>query len=126
MPGKADFAVLLRCWRAQRGLIASATFVHAATKSLKNFSFESWHAYTAANARSSECEPKVKSTRMPAISFLAWERRTFTPETRSLRRAGTEPDVVAYLLPHPVHLIVINIVVANVGQGPGPQCRGGI
>jgi hypothetical protein len=118
MPGKADFAVLLRCWRAQRGLIASATFVHAATKSLKNFSFESWHAYTAANARSSECEPKVKSTRMPAISFLAWERRTFTPETRSLRRAGTEPDVVAYLLPQPVHLIVINIVVANVGQGP--------
>jgi hypothetical protein len=39
-------------------------------------------------------------------------------ETRELRRAGTEPDVVAYLLPHPVHLIVINVVIANVGQGP--------
>jgi hypothetical protein len=39
-------------------------------------------------------------------------------ETRRLRHAGTEPDVVAFLRPHPVHLVVIDLVVVNVGQGP--------
>ena len=36
-------------------------FVHAATKSLVNYSFESAHAYTSASDRSCECEPKIRS-----------------------------------------------------------------
>lgn len=39
-------------------------------------------------------------------------------ETRRLRRAGTEPDVVAYLMPDTLYLTPINLVVANVGSGP--------
>jgi hypothetical protein len=50
-----------------------------------------------------------------AVTYLTW---TLATENRLLRKAGTEPDVVAYLLPHPVHLVVINVVIANVGQGP--------
>ena len=41
------------------------TFVQAATKSLTNFSFASSAAYTSATARSSEFEPKTRSTRLP-------------------------------------------------------------
>jgi hypothetical protein len=39
-------------------------------------------------------------------------------DNRRLRKAGTEPDVVAYLLPDQRHLNFLNLVVANVGRGP--------
>jgi hypothetical protein len=52
-----------------------------------------------------------------AVAIVALTQ-TLASENRRLRKAGTEPDVVAYLMPHPVHLIVINLVVANVGRGP--------
>jgi hypothetical protein len=48
----------------------------------------------------------------------AWLTGILARETRRLRRAGTEPDVVAYLLPDALHLIPINLVIANVGSGP--------
>jgi hypothetical protein len=39
-------------------------------------------------------------------------------DNRRLRKAGTEPEVVAYLLPDQRHLNMLNLVVANVGRGP--------
>lgn len=39
-------------------------------------------------------------------------------ENRLLRKAGTEPNVVAYLMPDKNEPNVINIIVANVGKGP--------
>jgi hypothetical protein len=55
-----------------------------------------------------------------AITTIVYARSTavIAEENRLLRKAGTEPDIAAYLIPHPVHLVVINLVVANVGQGP--------
>ena len=44
--------------------------------------------------------------------------RTLASENRMLRKAGTEPDVVAYLLPNPRFVNFLNLVVANVGRGP--------
>src|SRR5215468_2426186 len=41
------------------------TLTHAATKSFTNFSFASSLAYTSATARSSEFDPKTRSTRLP-------------------------------------------------------------
>ena len=38
------------------------TFVHAFTKSVKNLSSESEHAYNSASALNSELDPKIKST----------------------------------------------------------------
>jgi hypothetical protein len=38
-------------------------------------------------------------------------------ENRHLRKAGTEPEVVAYLVPDKRHLHVMNLVVTNVGRG---------
>lgn len=39
-------------------------------------------------------------------------------ENRLLRKAGTEPQVVAYLTTNPRHRTVVDLVLANVGQGP--------
>jgi len=39
-------------------------------------------------------------------------------ENRILRKAGTDPKVVAYLLPDHAHKNVLNLVLANIGQGP--------
>jgi len=39
-------------------------------------------------------------------------------DNRRLRKAGTEPEVVAYLLPDQRYLNLLNLVVANVGRGP--------
>jgi hypothetical protein len=48
----------------------------------------------------------------------AWLTRTLARENRLLRKAGTEPEVVAYLLPDRRHREVLNLVLANIGQGP--------
>lgn len=39
-------------------------------------------------------------------------------ENKMLREAGTEPKVVAYLVPHPDGNGGVNFVLANIGQGP--------
>jgi hypothetical protein len=49
------------------------------------------------------------------VMFLT---RTLATDNRLLRKAGTEPEVVAYLLPDEQHIHVLNLVVTNVGRGP--------
>lgn len=44
-------------------------------------------------------------------------------ENRRLRKAGTEPEVTAYLTPHPDGNGAINFVLANIGQGPARNVR---
>lgn len=44
--------------------------------------------------------------------------KTLARENRLLRKAGTEPKVVAYLIIHPLYQTILNFVLANVGQGP--------
>jgi hypothetical protein len=39
-------------------------------------------------------------------------------ENRALRRAGSSPDIVAYLLPHPEGTGAVEFILANVGRGP--------
>ena len=39
-------------------------------------------------------------------------------ENRRLRKAGTEPEVIAYLAPDSQHHTPLNFVLANVGRGP--------
>ena len=50
--------------------------------------------------------------------ITAWLTRNLAKENRLLRKAGTEPKVVAYLKLDPYRANVVNFVVANVGQGP--------
>src|SRR4051794_36679908 len=38
-------------------------------------------------------------------------------ENRLLRKAGTDPEVVAYLIPGKRHLHMLMLVVTNVGRG---------
>jgi hypothetical protein len=47
---------------------------------------------------------------------LAWE-------SRSLRKAGSEPRIVSYLEPHPEGHGGVNFVLANIGQGPAFDVR---
>jgi hypothetical protein len=49
------------------------------------------------------------------VMFLT---RTLATDNRLLRKAGTEPGVVAYLRPDQQHIHILNLVVANVGRGP--------
>lgn len=55
-----------------------------------------------------------------AIAAIATTLLTFklAKENRLLRKAGTEPQVVAYLTTNPRHSTVVDFVLANVGQGP--------
>jgi hypothetical protein len=46
---------------------------------------------------------------------LTW---VLAKENRALRKAGTEPEVVGYLIGDHRHTIAINFVLANIGQGP--------
>jgi len=39
-------------------------------------------------------------------------------ENKRLRKAGTEPEVVAYLIPDARYLHILMLVVTNVGRGP--------
>ena len=50
--------------------------------------------------------------------FLTW---VLARENKLLRKAETEPEVVAYLIPDPLHYRALNFVLANVGRGPA--CR---
>jgi hypothetical protein len=53
-----------------------------------------------------------------ASIVTAWITATLAKENRLLRKAGTEPEVVAYLMTNPRIPTVINLVFANIGQGP--------
>ena len=58
------------------------------------------------------------------MAFLTWQvTRTLARENTLLRKAETEPKVVAYLAVHPQHLSYINFVLANVGRGPAQNVK---
>lgn len=48
-------------------------------------------------------------------AIITW---TLARENKLLRKAETEPEVVAYLSIHPFHHRFVNFVLANVGRGP--------
>lgn len=52
-----------------------------------------------------------------ATVAIAWLTFELARENRKLRKAGQEPQVVAYLVPHPDGNGAINIVFANIGMG---------
>ncbi len=54
------------------------------------------------------------------MACLTWRvTRTLSQENRLLRKAGTEPKVVAYLTPKLGSYVPhVDLVVANIGQGP--------
>jgi hypothetical protein len=58
-----------------------------------------------------------------ATVFIAWLTLELMKENRRLRKAGTEPEVIAYLLPHPDGHGGINFILANIGQGPARNVR---
>lgn len=45
------------------------------------------------------------------LTIFLWQ------ENKRLRKAGTEPEVVAYLIPDVRHLHILMLVIANVGRG---------
>lgn len=50
--------------------------------------------------------------------IYAWLTGVLAVENRRLRRAGTEPLVIAYLFPDARHINILHLVIANVGRGP--------
>src|SRR5207249_4381223 len=78
---KCSFQRPARANQATSKRSLSMTLAHAATKSFANFSPESEHAYTSARARSCECEPKIRSTRVPVhlTLFVFRSRPSYTP-----------------------------------------------
>ncbi len=62
----------------------------------------------------------VAATVVIALSALAslWLNWRLTEDNRALRKAGTEPEIVAYLGLDPTIPSLINLVLENVGQGP--------
>ena len=50
--------------------------------------------------------------------ITAWLTKTLANENRLLRKAGTVPEVVAYLATDSQRSHAINFVLANVGRGP--------
>ena len=60
-----------------------------------------------------------------ATSFIAvsavvtvFLTRALVRDNKLLRKAGTEPEVIAYLISHPVYNFPLIFVLANVGRGP--------
>ena len=47
----------------------------------------------------------------------AWLTGVLAIENRRLRKAGTEPEVIAYLFPDARHINILHMVVANVAKG---------
>lgn len=58
-----------------------------------------------------------------ATAVIAYLTYLLASENRRLRKAGTEPHVVAYLAPHPDGNGGVNFVLANVGQGPARNVK---
>jgi hypothetical protein len=53
----------------------------------------------------------------------AWLTAILAEENRLLRKAGTEPQIVAYLSLHPRISGPLHFILANVGQGPAFDMR---
>lgn len=51
------------------------------------------------------------------VLFAAWLAWSAVREQIDLQKAGTEPDVIAYLIPDRRYIHILNLVVANVGGG---------
>lgn len=62
----------------------------------------------------------VGATVVIAVSAVAsfWVTWRLSRDSRALREAGTEPEVVAYLAPDRRSAAFLNLVLENVGQGP--------
>lgn len=50
--------------------------------------------------------------------IYAWLTGILAIENRRLRKAGTEPQLIAYLFPDARHVNILYMVIANVGRGP--------
>src|SRR5665213_3579264 len=53
----------------------------------------------------------------------AWHTRNLAVENTRLRKAGTDPQVVAYAAIDPLVYGAMNFVIANVGKGPARNIR---
>ena len=53
----------------------------------------------------------------------AWLTSVLAKENRRLRKEGSEPQVVAMLLPDPNELVVLNLIFANIGKGAAYDVR---
>lgn len=62
----------------------------------------------------------VAATVVIAVSAIAslWLNWRLSQDNRALRKAGTEPEVVAYLAPLGKYRAFFHLVLENVGQGP--------
>lgn len=65
------------------------------------------------------------ATAVIAVSAFvtAWLTSQLAKENRRLRRAGTEPNVIAYIALDKRHRECLNMVIANVGNGPAYDVR---
>ena len=53
-----------------------------------------------------------------SAAVSAWLTWRLSQDNRTLLKAGTEPEVVAYLAPDPRSGFLVDVVLENVGQGP--------
>jgi hypothetical protein len=53
----------------------------------------------------------------------AWLTAVLAKENKLLRKAGTEPQIIAYLSPYPRIVGPLQFILANVGQGPALNVR---
>ena len=53
-----------------------------------------------------------------SAAVSAWLTWRLSRDNRALLKAGTEPEVVAYLAPDPRSGFLVDLVLENVGQGP--------
>lgn len=53
-----------------------------------------------------------------SAAVSAWLTWRLSQDNRTLLKAGTEPEVVAYLAPDPRSGFLLDLVLENVGQGP--------
>lgn len=67
-----------------------------------------------------QASPAITAIATAAIAVLTF---ILASENRRLRKAGTEPHVVAYLAPHPDGHGGVNFILANVGQGPAKNVK---
>ena len=71
--------------------------------------------------------PAIAALATVVIAFFSvasvFFARTLAKENRLLRKVGTEPQVVAYLLPDPRYIIFVHLVIANIGHGAARNVR---
>ncbi|MAL79969.1 MAG: hypothetical protein CMN55_12790 [Sneathiella sp.] len=58
-----------------------------------------------------------------ATVAIAWLTFTLAKENKRLRKAGTEPEVIASLIPGPDGNGAVNFILANIGQGPALKVK---